>query len=83
MIVGGTMAKARELAPGIEMDPGVCSGKPVVKNTRVPVEVVLEQLSLGATVDEVADEYGLTREAVLAVLGYARGVVASVASPRA
>jgi uncharacterized protein (DUF433 family) len=71
------MVRAKEIAPGIAVDPGICSGKPVIKGTRVPVEVVLEQLSLGAAVEEVAEEYGLTRDDVLAALGYAHEIVSS------
>ena len=71
------MVRAKEIATRIAVDPGICSGKPVIKGTRVPVEVVLEQLALGAAVEEVAEEYGLTREDVLAVLGYAHEIVSS------
>lgn len=74
--------KPRQLAPGVTVDPGVCSGKPVVRGTRVPIEIVLEQLSLGGTVEDVADEYGLTREDVLAVLAYVHGIVSEPAKAR-
>jgi uncharacterized protein (DUF433 family) len=71
------MAKvvAREIAPRITVDPNVCLGKPVVKGTRVPIAIVLEQLSLGATVAEVAKEYGVETEDVFAVLRYAHEVI--------
>jgi len=72
------MARAteREIAAGITIDPEVCFGKPVVKGTRVPIAVVLEQLALGATVNEVAEEYGIQPDDVLAVLRYAHELVA-------
>jgi uncharacterized protein (DUF433 family) len=67
----------REIAPGITVDPAVRFGRPVIKGTRVPVDTVLGQLAAGLTVEAVADEYGLTREAVLAVLRYAADRIAS------
>ena len=68
---------AREIAPRITVDPKVCFGKPVVRGTRVPIAVILEQLSLGGTVDEVANEYGVGRDDVLAVLGYAHEIISA------
>ena len=55
----------------IVFDPEVCGGKPVIKGTRVTVEVVLESLANGWSVEEVAEEFKIPREAVLEVLKYA------------
>ena len=55
----------------IVFDPEVCGGKPVIKGTRVTVEVVLESLAEGWSVEEVAEEFKIPREAVLEVLKYA------------
>ena len=60
-----------EIAPGIVVDQGVHCGRAVIKGTRVPVDVILGQLAAGLTPEAVADEYGVTREHVLAALGYA------------
>jgi len=35
----------------IEIDPRVCNGKPVIRGTRIPVSVILEQLAAGETWD--------------------------------
>ena len=67
---------SREIAPGIVVDGRVCFGKPVVKGTRVPVEIVLGKLAGGASVEEVMVEYDLSRDQVLAVLRYAASVIA-------
>jgi uncharacterized protein (DUF433 family) len=67
----------KEIAPRITVDEGVRHGRPVIKGTRVPVEVVLGQLAAGLSIDEVCDEYGIQREDVLAVLAYAADAVAS------
>jgi len=70
-------ASEREIAIGITIDPNVCVGKPVVKGTRVPISVILEQLALGASVNDVAEEYGIQTDDVLAVLRYAHEVIAA------
>jgi uncharacterized protein (DUF433 family) len=60
-----------EIAPRITVDDRVRFGRPVIKGTRVPVDLLIGQLAAGMTVDEVAHEYGLEREDVLAALAYA------------
>jgi uncharacterized protein (DUF433 family) len=41
----------------IEINPSVLQGKPVIRNTRIPVEVLLRKLSEGATVEELLEAY--------------------------
>jgi len=60
-----------EIAPRIVVDEKVRFGKPVIKGTRVPVELVLGKLAGGMTMEEVMREYELTREDLLAALAYA------------
>jgi uncharacterized protein (DUF433 family) len=56
----------------ITIDPAICHGKPCVRGLRYPVEVLLELLSSGMTIDEVlADHEDLEREDLLAALAYA------------
>jgi uncharacterized protein (DUF433 family) len=56
----------------IQIDPSIMLGKPVVRNTRIPVELVLFKLSEGATVDDLLDAYPrLVKEDIQACLGYA------------
>ncbi len=56
----------------IEIDPRVCNGKPVIKGTRIPVSVILEQLADGESWDEVLSGYPeLRREDIQAALLYA------------
>jgi uncharacterized protein (DUF433 family) len=66
-----------EIAPGIVVDPNVRHGKPVIKGTRVPVELLIGKLAGGMTAAEVADEYGVTDADMRAALGYAAQVLAS------
>ena len=56
----------------IVSDPNVMMGKPVVAGTRITVELILEKLSAGETVDQLlAAHPRLTKESVLAALGFA------------
>jgi uncharacterized protein (DUF433 family) len=61
----------KELAPRIALDEKTAFGKPVIQGTRVPVELVVGKLAGGMSTDEVAREYDLAREDVLAALSYA------------
>ncbi|HEU0075223.1 MAG TPA: DUF433 domain-containing protein [Dehalococcoidia bacterium] len=65
------MSKVEEIAPGITVDKGVRFGKPVLKGTRVDVALVLGQLAAGATYDEIIEQYGVTKDGILAALNYA------------
>jgi len=56
----------------IEINPDVMLGKPVIRGTRIPVELLLRKLGEGATVDDLLDAYPrLQREDVHAALTYA------------
>ena len=56
----------------ITMDPGICHGKPVIRGTRYPVELVLDLLSSGMTVEEILTDYeDLQKEDILAALSFA------------
>jgi len=60
----------------IVIDPRVLGGKPVIKGTRVPVEVVVGSLAGGMTVEQVCQEYQIAPEDVRAALTYAADVLA-------
>lgn len=56
----------------ISIDPGVRSGKPCIKGTRITVYDVLEYLAGGMAEDEIlADFPDLAREDIRACLGFA------------
>jgi len=56
----------------ITMDPQVCHGKPCIRGLRYPVEMLLELLSSGMTIDDILVDYeDLEREDLLAALGFA------------
>ncbi len=61
----------------IEVDPQIMLGKPVIRGTRIPVELILRKLSEGATEADLLDAYPrLTREDIQAALAYAADSVA-------
>ena len=61
----------------IEINPAVMLGKPVIRGTRIPVEMILRKLSEGATEGDLLDAYPrLTREDIHAALAYAADVLA-------
>lgn len=61
----------------IEINPNVMLGKPVIRDTRIPVELLIRKLSEGATVDELLDAYPrLTDEDIKAALAYAADTLA-------
>jgi len=57
-------------------DPRILAGKPVIKGTRIAVDLVLEELALNPDVDELlAAHPDLTRTDVQACLAYAKAIV--------
>ena len=61
----------------IEINPKVMLGKPVIRGTRITVELILRKLSEGATEADLLDAYPrLTREDIQAAIGYAPDTLA-------
>lgn len=57
--------------PLIESDPNVMGGKPVVAGTRITVELILEKLAAGETVEQILDSHPrLTPESIAAALNF-------------
>lgn len=55
----------------IEINPRIKGGKPVIKGTRVPVEVIVGALAGGTSWEEVGEAYEVTLEQVRACLAFA------------
>ena len=61
----------------IEVNPEIMLGKPVIRGTRIPVELILRKLSEGATETDLLDGYpGLRHEDIQAAIGYAAETIA-------
>jgi uncharacterized protein (DUF433 family) len=59
------------LCPAVESVPGKVSGAWVFKGTRTPVAIIFENLEDGLTIDEVIEQFPVTREQIKAVLEFA------------
>ena len=71
------------MAELIEANPAVMMGKPVVRGTRITVELILEKLAAGESVEQLLEEHPrLTREGVLAAIEFgAKALRADVVYP--
>ena len=62
----------------ISIDPKVMLGKPVIKGTRLTVELIVERLGQGQTWEELLISYPhISREAIMACLQYAAHVLSN------
>ncbi len=60
----------------ITSDLEILFGKPAIKGTRIPVELVLDELSGGMTIEEVIEAYPrFAREAIYAALAFAADTI--------
>ena len=56
----------------IEINPQIMMGKPVIKGTRITVELILEKLAAEDTIEDILAEHPrLKREHILAALSFA------------
>jgi uncharacterized protein (DUF433 family) len=61
----------------IEINPKIMLGKPVIRGTRITVELLLRKLGEGATESDLLDAYPrLTRKDIQAALSYAAATLA-------
>lgn len=65
-----------EIANRIITDPDIMVGKPIVKGTRLTVELILRLLTQGQTTEEILKNYPhLAKKDILACIGYATDLV--------
>ena len=65
------------LPHGIEINPKVMLGKPVIRGTRIPVELILRKLGEGATEQALLDAYpNLKPDDIRAAMSYAAAALA-------
>lgn len=68
----------------IEINAQILVGKPVIKGTRISVELVVDMLARGYTMEQIMQQYDqLTRDDIKACLAYASEVVTSEDVPGA
>lgn len=60
----------------ITVNPDIMLGKPVIKGTRITIEIILRKLSEGMTAEEVLGAYPhLVKDDILAALSYSADVI--------
>ncbi|MHA1593554.1 MAG: DUF433 domain-containing protein [Candidatus Baldrarchaeia archaeon] len=64
-----------DLLKRITMDPKVMVGKPVMRGTRIMVDLILEPVTSGMTPEEIAKDYRISVDDVRAALLYAAKVI--------
>jgi uncharacterized protein (DUF433 family) len=66
------------LAPGISSNPYRQGGRPTISGTRITVEIILDKLAGGQTIEDILADYPhLTREQILNAIAYAARLVHS------
>ena len=56
----------------VQSNPNIMMGKPVIAGTRITVELILEKLAAGETMDQILEAHPrLTEEAIRAALAFA------------
>lgn len=72
------MGMSREkLLQRIVIDPEVMAGKPIIRGTRMPVDLILKLLAQESTVDSIIEDHPhLQREDIMAALMYGSEVIA-------
>lgn len=70
------------MEPKIVSDPAVMMGKPVIAGTRITVQLILEKLASGETVEQLLESHPrLTESAIRAALRYAAQALPPEATP--
>ncbi len=60
----------------ITTDPAILCGKPIIKGTRISVELIVRNIGEGATIEYLLNDYPhLKSEEILAALRYAGAVI--------
>ena len=57
--------------PAVESVPGRLSGAWVFRDTRMPVSAVFKNIEAGASIEEIIEQFDITREQISAVLEFA------------
>jgi uncharacterized protein (DUF433 family) len=58
--------------PLVEIKPGVQSGAPVLRGTRMPVDAIVDNFDYGVSVAEIAQQFEIPAERVEAIVIYAK-----------
>ncbi len=60
----------------VQINPRICNGKPVITGTRIPVSVILDQMAVLGSVENILEFYPeLSREQVVGTLQYCHSLI--------
>ena len=66
------------MATRININPDICNGRPIIANTRIPVQTIMEFLGAGDSIEEILEEYPtLKREDIYACIQFAAKLMAN------
>jgi uncharacterized protein (DUF433 family) len=58
--------------PLVEVKPGVQSGAPVLRGTRMPVNAIVDNFDYGVSVAEIVEQFEVSPDRIEAILTYAK-----------
>ena len=56
----------------VEIKPGVQSGSPVLRDTRLPVSAIVDNFDYGLTMAEISEQFEVPQECIQAIVTYAQ-----------
>ncbi len=56
----------------VESKPGVQSGAPVLRGTRMPVAAIMDNFDFGVSVAEISEQFEVPQDCIQAIVTYAR-----------
>jgi uncharacterized protein (DUF433 family) len=73
------MVSKTEIATRVTRNPGIYRGKPIIRGTRMPVDLIIDFLNNGATPEEIVDDYpDLTLADVEAAIAFTESEKANI-----
>ena len=65
-----------ELNERIVINPAIMTGKPIIKGTRIPVDIIVRLIAQGTTLQEILEDYPqLTKDDIKAALEYVADMI--------
>jgi len=62
----------------VHADPSILNGKPVIRGTRISVELILYRMAEGASMNDILEAWpNLTKEDIRAALAYSAAVISN------
>jgi uncharacterized protein (DUF433 family) len=58
--------------PLVELKPGVQSGAPVLRGTRMPADAIVDNFDYGVSAAEIAEQFEVPTDVIEAILAYAK-----------